>query len=85
VLDDKTELRFTRKNKVLYVYFLSTPKNKTITITDCSLVKDAKAFLVGEKVEAIRLVNTKNAVQIELPKKLPQGSAFLVKISGLEE
>ena len=85
VLDDKTELRFTRKNKVLYVYFLSAPKNKTITITDCTLAKGAKAFLVGEKEEAIRLVNTKNAVQIELPKKLPSGSAFLVKITGLED
>jgi alpha-L-fucosidase len=85
VLDDRTEVRFTRKRGVLYVYFLSVPKNRTITITDCTLAKDAKAFLIGEKEESVRLVNTKNAVQIELPKKLSKTSAFLVKITGLED
>jgi alpha-L-fucosidase len=85
VLDDKTELRFTRKNGVLYVYFLNTPVNRTITIPGCRLENGAKAILVGEKEEAIPLISRENSVRIELPKKLDYPNVFLVKIYGLKD
>jgi alpha-L-fucosidase len=85
VLDDKTELRFTRKNGVLYVYFLNTPVNRTITIPGCRLENGAKAILVGEKEEAIPLITKQNSVRIELPKKLDFSNVFLVKIYGLKD
>jgi alpha-L-fucosidase len=85
VLNDKTEVRFTRKANVLYIYFLSTPGNKTITIPGCRLENGAKAVLVGEKEEAVRLIARQDAVQLELPKKLASSNVFLVKISGLKE
>jgi alpha-L-fucosidase len=85
ILDDKTELRFTQKNKTLYVYFMNNPANRTITIPDCRLEKGAKAVLVGEKEEAVRLITKQDAVQIELPKKLAFSHVFLVKISGLKD
>lgn len=85
VLDDKTELRFTRKDNVLYVYFMNMPANKTITIPNIRLENGAKAMLVGEKEEAIRLTNKQNSVQLELPKKLAYSNVFMVKISGLKE
>jgi alpha-L-fucosidase len=85
VLDDKTELRFTRKANVLYVYFLSVPKNKTITLMDCTLAKGAKAYLVGEKEKELRLISLPDKVQIQLPDKLPDTGTFLVKLSGLKE
>jgi alpha-L-fucosidase len=85
VLDDKTELRFTRKANVLYVYFLSVPKNKTITLTGCTLANGAKAYLVGEKEKELRLISLTDKVQIQLPDKLPDTGTFLVKLSGLKE
>ena len=85
VLDDKTELRFTRKANVLYVYFLSVPKNKTITLTGCTLANGAKAYLVGEKDKEIRLVSLQDKVQIHLPDTLADSGTFLVKLSGLKE
>jgi alpha-L-fucosidase len=84
-LDEGTELRFTQKNKTLYVFFLSTPKNKRITILDCVLAKGAKVTLVGEKKEELRWQRMGDKVQIELPEKLGYTTAFLVKISGLAE
>jgi alpha-L-fucosidase len=85
ILDDKTELRFTRKNNALYVYFLNTPANRTITIQDCKLENGAKAVLVGEKEEAVRLTSKQNSVQLELPKKLSFSNVFLVKITGVKD
>ena len=85
ILDDKTELRFTRKKDALYVYFLSVPKNRSITIPDCKVLNDAKAILTGDQSQEIRLTKMSEAVQIELPKKLAYTNAFMVKISGLEE
>ena len=85
VLDDKTELRFTRKNNVLYVYFLTSPKNRTVSIPDCRLANGAKAILVGENNEEIKLVKKPGSVQIELPKNLAYANPFMVKILGLEE
>lgn len=84
-LDNKTELRFTQKNKTLYVFFLAPPKNKTIAIPDCVLAKGAKATLVGEKNKELRLVRMQDKVQLELPGKLDYKDAFLVKISGLAD
>ncbi len=85
VLDDKTEVRFTRKNNVLYVYFLNTPANRTITLPDLRLENGAKGVLVGEKEEAVRLTSKQNSVQIELPKKHGSSKIFLVKLSGLKD
>ncbi|HZF64155.1 MAG TPA: alpha-L-fucosidase [Chitinophagaceae bacterium] len=85
ILDDKTELRFTRKNNALYVYFLNIPANRTITIQDCKLENGAKAVLVGEKEEAVRLTSKQNSVQLELPKKLSFSNVFLVKITGVKD
>jgi alpha-L-fucosidase len=84
-LDDKTELRFTRKNKSLYVFFLTQPKNRTVDIPECVVAKDAKAILVGEKNRELRLVRMGDKVQIELPKNLSYTSAFLVKVSDLAD
>jgi alpha-L-fucosidase len=85
VLDDKTELRFTRKKGVLYVYFLSSPKIRSVSIPECRLATGAKATLVGENNEDIKLVKKTGSVQIELPKNLSYTNPFMVKISGLEE
>ncbi|HUP13430.1 MAG TPA: alpha-L-fucosidase, partial [Niastella sp.] len=84
-LDDKTEIRFTRRDKTLYVYFFSIPKNRTITIPACKLDNGAKAVLVGENEESVRLKTGQSSVLIELPKKLSFTYAFLVKISGLQD
>lgn len=56
-----------------------------ITIPDCTLAKDAKAILVGEKNEVLKLTIMQDKAQIELPEKLAYTTAFLVKISGLKE
>jgi alpha-L-fucosidase len=85
VLDDKTEVRFTRKANALYVHFLNTPVSRTVTIPDCPLEKGAKAVLVGEKEEAVPLTIRQNSVQLELPKNRSFPGVFLVKISGLKE
>jgi alpha-L-fucosidase len=84
-LDDKAELRFTRKANTLYVYFLNTPANRNVTIPDCRLENGAKAVLVGEKEEAVQLTSKQDAVQIELPKKRSYPNVFLVKISGVRD
>jgi hypothetical protein len=47
--------------------------------------KGAKAILVGEKNQELRLVRMSDKVQIELPGKLNHTNTFLVKISGLKE
>jgi alpha-L-fucosidase len=83
MLDDKTELRFTKKGKTLYVFFLTPPKNRTILIPHCSVEKGTKAILVGEKNTELRLTSLTGKVQVELPEKLAYTSAFLVKIVGL--
>jgi alpha-L-fucosidase len=84
-LDDKTEVRFTRKANMLYAYFLSVPKNRTVTIPDCNLDKEAKGTLVRGKGEAIRLVQKQGGVQFQLPENLVFSLPFLVKISGLKD
>ncbi|MEP7279692.1 MAG: alpha-L-fucosidase [Bacteroidota bacterium] len=83
VLQDKTELRFTRKADVLYIYFFSNPKNKNIIIPDCKLSNDAKAVLVGEKNEDIKLLTSNGSVQLRLPEKNPSSGTFLVKLTGV--
>ena len=85
VLDDKTELRFTRKGNMLYVFFLNTPGNGMVTIPGCHLQAGAKAVLVGEKEEAIPLTVGQNSVKLELPKKRTSQGIFSVKISGLKD
>ncbi len=85
ILDDKTEVRFTTKNDVLNIFFFGTPANKNIYIPDLKLANDAKAVLVGEKNEEIRLINTDGNVQIELPKTVSSSRAFLVKLTGLKD
>jgi alpha-L-fucosidase len=85
VLDDKTEVRFTHKNNVLYVYFFSIPKNRTIIIPNCKLVKGAKAILAGENDKEIKLVNMPDRVQIQLPENLAYSNTFMVKITGLKD
>jgi alpha-L-fucosidase len=85
VLDDKTELRFTKKENILYVFLLTAPKNKTFTIPDCKLANGAKAIVVGASNKGIKLVKKSGSVQIELPKELAFTYPLMVKISGLEE
>jgi hypothetical protein len=85
VLEDKTEIRFTRKNNVLNIFFFSTPANKIITIPNCKLEPGAKAVLIGKKKEEIRLINTDGNVQIQLPKTAFYSRAFLVKLIGLKD
>jgi hypothetical protein len=70
---------------MLYVYFLSVPKNRTVTIPDCNLDKEAKGTLVSRKGEAIRLVQKQGGVQFQLPENLVSPFPFLVKISGLKD
>ncbi len=83
VLQDKTELRFTRKADVLYIYFFSNPKNRNIIIPDCELSNNAKAVLVGEKSEEIKLLTSNGSVQLKLPEKKSLSGTFLVKVTGL--
>lgn len=47
-LEGKTELRFTKKDSSLYIYFFSIPKNRTVIIPDCQITAKAKAVLVGD-------------------------------------
>jgi hypothetical protein len=56
-----------------------------VTIPDCKLENGARAVLVGEKEEPVRLNTGQNSVQIELPKKLSFTNVFLVKLSGLKD
>jgi alpha-L-fucosidase len=83
-LDDKSELRFTRKDNTLFIFFLDIPKNRTITIPDCSFEDGAKAVLVGEKEAPLPLNTRQNAVQLSLPQKLDFSDVFMVKISRLK-
>lgn len=82
-LGDEKEIQFTQKDKSLYVYFLTSPKNKAIAIPDLILAKGAKAILVGPKNEELRLVRIGDKVQFQLPETLAYTTAFMVKISGL--
>ncbi|HEX2533021.1 MAG TPA: alpha-L-fucosidase [Chitinophagaceae bacterium] len=82
-LEDRTEIRFTRKRDTLNVFFLSAPKTRRILIPDCTVAKGAKAVLAGAPGQEIRLVSLPGKVQLELPEKLDGTTAFLVKISGL--
>lgn len=84
-LDDKTEIRFTRKADALYVYFFNMPTARTITIHDCRLKKGAKAVLLGENEKAIPLTTGQNAVKMELPKNIAYKDVFSIKISGLQD
>jgi alpha-L-fucosidase len=85
ILDDKTEIRFTKKDKTLYMFLLSTPKNRIIPIPDITLAQGSKATLVGEKNTDLRLTVLPGKAQIELPEKLAYRNAFLIKITGLAE
>jgi alpha-L-fucosidase len=85
ILDDKTEIRFTKKDKTLYMFLLSTPKNRIIPIPDITLAQGSKATLVGEKNTDLRLTVLPGRAQIELPEKLAYRNAFLIKITGLAE
>jgi alpha-L-fucosidase len=84
VLEDKTELRFTRKADVLYVYFFSNPKNRNVQIPDLKLANGAKAVLMGAKTEELKLSTSNGSVQLKLPEKTIAGT-FLVKVTGVKE
>ncbi len=80
MLEDKTELRFTKKDSSLYIYFFSVPKNRTVIIPDCQITGKAKAILLGDHT-TIGVTPVRNGVQFTLPKNLAFERTFMIKIS----
>ena len=82
-LADGTEIRFTQKNEDLYVFLLSAPNGKSITIPTCKISNSAKVLLFGEKVESLSFSATGDGIEIKLPKNMDFKFAQMIKVTGM--
>jgi alpha-L-fucosidase len=78
---DGTEIRFTRKDSVIYAILLGQPKSSSITITSFSPKHRAKITLLGQAEPLAWSIRGSSTI-VSLPAKLTGGHAFTLKIVG---
>ncbi len=83
ILNDETEVRFTQKNEDLFIFFLSSPKDKTILIPSCKTSQSSKVMLYGNKIESLSFSTVGNGIEIRLPRNMDFKFAKMIKITGV--
>lgn len=78
---DGTDIRFTRKDTVLYAILPDRPKSSSITIQSFSLNPAAKITVLGQ-AEPLSWSAQGSGTTVSLPPKLPGNYAFTLKIAG---
>jgi alpha-L-fucosidase len=78
---DGTDIRFTRKDTVLYAILPDRPKSSSITIQSFSLNPAAKITALGQ-AEPLSWSAQGSGTTVSLPPKLPGNYAFTLKIAG---
>jgi alpha-L-fucosidase len=81
ITTDGTEIRFTRKDSVIYAILLGQPKSSSFTITSFSLKHGAKITLLGQARPLAWSIHD-SSTTVSLPAKLPGDYAFSLKIVG---
>ncbi len=77
------EVRFTQKDKDLYIFLLKAPKSKSIVIPSCQTSELSKAFLYGATVEETSFKTTNEGVEIQLPKQIKFNNALMIKVTNI--
>jgi len=83
ILNDETGVRFTQKNEDLFIFFLSSPKDKTILIPSCKTSQSSKVLLIGNKIESLSFSTVGNGIEIKLPRNMDFKFAKMIKITGV--
>jgi len=78
---DGTDIRFTRKDAVLYAILLGQPKPSSITIQSLSLNPGAKITILGQAEPLSWSAQGADTI-ISLPRKFPGEYGFTLKIIG---
>jgi len=82
-LKDGTEIRFTQKKQDLFVFLLSSTKEKTIKIPFCKITKKTRATFYGNTVETLAIEVLNDGIMIKLPEKMDFKFAKMIKISDI--
>ncbi len=82
-LNDGSEVRFTQKNEDLYVFLLSSPKDKTILIPSCKTSQSSKVLLFGTKLESLSFSTVGDGIEIILPKNMDFNFSKMIKMTGV--
>ena len=83
ILNDETGVRFTQKNEDLFIFFLSSPLDKTILIPSCKTSQSSKVLLIGNKIESLSFSTVGNGIEIKLPRNMDFKFAKMIKITGV--
>jgi len=83
ILNDETGVRFTQKNEDLFIFFLSSPIDKTILIPSCKTSQSSKVLLIGNKIESLSFSTLGNGIEIKLPRNMDFKFAKMIKITGV--
>ena len=84
ILQDGTPIRFTKKNKNLYVFILQKPAANTILLKDSSLVNPSSVVLIDKKSIPLRFKKAADGIEIILPENIDFTFARMIKISGIK-
>jgi len=84
ILQDGTPIRFTQKNKILYVFILQKPVANTILLKDSSLVNPSSVLLIDKKSIPLRFKKAAGGIEIFLPENIDFTFARMIKISGIK-
>jgi len=80
-LNDETEVRFTQKNEDLFIFLLSSPKDKTILIPSIMKSQSSKVLLYGTKIESLLFSTVGDGIEIKLPENMDFKFAKMIKIT----
>lgn len=84
-LKDGTELRFTQKDKDLFVFLLSNPKSNVVKLPMIKTNAKSKVILYGKSRKVIPTKWTSEGLEIQLPKNMEFKFASMIKITEIEE
>ena len=84
-LQDGTEVRFTQKNEDLYIFLLTAPKDRSISIPSIKTSQLSRAFLFGKKTESLKFSSDSTGIEIKLPSNMDFKFAKMIKVTGLEK
>jgi alpha-L-fucosidase len=76
---DDIDLRFTKKNDILYVHLLDKPQGEDLTILSLTLVESKKIRLLGRNGN-LTWKQIDEDINISLPEELSDSAAYVLKI-----
>ena len=76
---DDIDLRFTKKNDILYIHLLDKPQGTNLTILSLTLAESKKIQLLGSDGNLTWNQVDKNVV-ISLPEALYDSAAYVLKV-----